>query len=92
MKCSSIVPIDEHGVTGSQSCHADQGGGCGALERDVIQRRSLHEEVSARLEADIHTGRYAEGDQLPSERELMERYGVGRPAVREALLSLREWG
>src|SRR5918999_902847 len=62
------------------------------MERDVIQRRKLHEEVSARLEADIHAGRYAEGDQLPSERELMERYGVGRPAVREALLALERMG
>jgi DNA-binding FadR family transcriptional regulator len=62
------------------------------MEREVIQRRKLHEEVAARLEADIHAGRYAEGDQLPSERELTERYGVGRPAVREALLSLEKMG
>src|SRR5918999_674171 len=60
------------------------------MERDVIQRRKLHEEVSARLEADIHAGRYAEVDQLPSERELMERYGVGRPAVREGVLHFQE--
>ena len=62
------------------------------MEREVIQRRKLHAEVAARIEADMHAGRYAEGDQLPSERELMERYGVGRPAVREALLSLEKMG
>ena len=29
---------------------------------------------------------------MPSERDLMQRYGVGRPAIREALLSLRNKG
>jgi GntR family transcriptional regulator, sialic acid-inducible nan operon repressor len=37
-------------------------------------------------------GRLQPGDALPSERELMERHGVGRPAVREALLSLQKAG
>src|SRR4051812_18278793 len=32
------------------------------------------------------------GDTLPSERQLMEMFGVGRPAVREALLSLEHAG
>ncbi len=58
----------------------------------AIRRRKLHEEVAARIEAAIVSGRYAPGDQLPSERELMEYYGVGRPAVREALLSLEKMG
>lgn len=35
---------------------------------------------------------YVAGDQLPSERELMERYGVGRPAVREALQNMAQLG
>src|SRR5918999_1067753 len=55
-------------------------------ERDLIQRRKLHEEVALRIEEMIHSGRYAVGAQLPSERELTERFGVGRPSVREALL------
>ncbi len=32
------------------------------------------------------------GDLLPSERQLMEEYGVGRPAVREALQTLDRMG
>ncbi len=62
------------------------------MERQVIQRRKLHAEVAARIEEQIHAGRWGEGDQLPSERDLMERFGVGRPAVREALLSLEKMG
>jgi GntR family transcriptional repressor for pyruvate dehydrogenase complex len=40
----------------------------------------------------IHDGTLKPGDQLPSERELMQRYGVGRPAVREALFALQKMG
>lgn len=57
-----------------------------------IRTRRLHEEVAARLEASITAGALGPGDSLPSERELMARYGVGRPAVREALLSLQQRG
>lgn len=32
------------------------------------------------------------GDELPSERKLMERYGVGRPAIREALQNMANMG
>ena len=32
------------------------------------------------------------GDKLPSERDLMRRYGVGRPAVREALQNMANVG
>jgi DNA-binding FadR family transcriptional regulator len=57
-----------------------------------IRTRRLHEEVAARIEATINAGALGPGDSLPSERELMGRYGVGRPAVREALLSLQQRG
>ncbi len=40
----------------------------------------------------IHEGQYLPGDQLPSERELMKQFGVGRPAVREALFALQKMG
>ena len=45
-----------------------------------------------RLEAMIHEGQYSPGDQLPSERDLMKQFGVGRPAVREALFALQKMG
>ncbi len=37
-------------------------------------------------------GEVRPGETLPSEHELMERFGVGRPAVREALQSLQTMG
>lgn len=58
----------------------------------LIRRRKIHEDVAAQIEDAIISGLYAEGDQLPPERELMERFGVGRPAVREALLLLERSG
>ena len=40
----------------------------------------------------IRAGRLAPGDKLPPERELGVRFGIGRPAVREALRSLEMAG
>jgi len=40
----------------------------------------------------IHEGQCLPGDQLPSERDLMKQFGVGRPAVREALFALQKMG
>jgi DNA-binding FadR family transcriptional regulator len=57
---------------------------------EPIQRRKLYQDVMDRLVELIRAEGYAPGDALPSEREIMERYGVGRPAVREALQNL-EW-
>lgn len=57
-----------------------------------IRRRKLYEEVADRLEAMIREGEFAPGSLLPSERELMERFDVGRSAVREAMLTLQRMG
>jgi Transcriptional regulators len=57
-----------------------------------IRRRKLYEEVVVRLEAMIHEGELNPGDLLPSERELMLHFGVGRPAIREALFALHRMG
>jgi GntR family transcriptional regulator, sialic acid-inducible nan operon repressor len=59
---------------------------------EPILRRKLYQEVVDRLLSRIESGEIAPGDPLPSERELMEAYGVGRPAIREALQSLERWG
>lgn len=45
-----------------------------------------------RLLQRIRSGEWGPGDQLPSERELMETYGVGRPAIREAQQDLARSG
>ncbi len=59
---------------------------------EIIPRRKLYQEVVDRLMERIRAGEIAPGAQLPSERELMEIYGVGRPAVREALQALERSG
>lgn len=50
------------------------------------------EEFTNELEALIVTEKLKIGTKLASERQLSEQYGLGRPAVREALRSLQERG
>ncbi|MBV9246331.1 MAG: FCD domain-containing protein [Methylobacteriaceae bacterium] len=64
----------------------------GWFDSEPIRRPRISEEVTRRLATAISEGVYRAGDFLPSERELMQRFGVGRPAVREALFSLRKMG
>jgi DNA-binding FadR family transcriptional regulator len=53
-----------------------------------IRRRKLHHEVADRLLSEIRAGNHPPGSLLPSERALMEMFGIGRPAIREALQGL----
>lgn len=62
------------------------------LDNRKITRRKLSDEVLDRLLRAIESGQYPPGTQLPSERDLMTAYGVGRPAVREALQALGNRG
>ena len=62
------------------------------MSHEPIARRKLYQEVQDRLLQRINAGEIRPGDQLPSERELMEFYGVGRVAVREALQELSRSG
>lgn len=55
---------------------------------EPILRRKLSDEVFDRLERMITSGELKPGDEMPSERVLMERFGVGRPAIREAMQAL----
>ena len=57
-----------------------------------IPRRKLADEILDRLLQLIERGEVEPGGFLPSERELMARFGVGRPAVREALQALAGMG
>lgn len=57
-----------------------------------IVKRKLSDYVLDRLMELINSGQFAPGDTFPSERELMEQFGVGRPAVREAMQTLQNAG
>lgn len=59
---------------------------------DKIARRKLSDEVLDRLLRMIQDREVEPGGDLPSERDLMKRFGVGRPAVREAMQSLAAMG
>jgi GntR family transcriptional repressor for pyruvate dehydrogenase complex len=48
--------------------------------------------IAQTLSEEIVSGRLPPGEQLPAERALATRYGVGRPLIREALRSLEELG
>ncbi|HEV7261173.1 MAG TPA: transcriptional regulator NanR [Bosea sp. (in: a-proteobacteria)] len=62
------------------------------MSTEPIPRRKLYQEVLDRLMTRINAGEFTPGEQLPSERELMDAYGVGRPAIREALQQLERSG
>jgi DNA-binding FadR family transcriptional regulator len=52
----------------------------------------IYEQVEEKIKEEIRTGRFAAESRLPSERELAALYGVGRPAVREAIGALQNEG
>lgn len=62
-------------------------------ETDHVERKpKLSEGVRDALLAHIRDGSLSPGDPLPSEREMMRRFGVGRPSIREAMQSLETAG
>lgn len=57
-----------------------------------LERRPIYEQVAEALREAILSGELPSGSPLPPERELSERYGVGRTTVREALRALQTKG
>ncbi|GLK72174.1 FCD domain-containing protein [Ancylobacter dichloromethanicus] len=57
-----------------------------------LRRDRLSDRIAKDIEERVLSGELTVGDRLPSERDLMAHYGVGRPAVREALLWLSKTG
>jgi len=57
-----------------------------------LGRRKRSHDIAELLESAMAAGEFEVGNQLPSEKELAERYGVGRPSVREALFLLQQQG
>lgn len=58
----------------------------------TIKRTQRSEEIRRQIEAAILNGDFAPGERLPSERELVETFGVSRVSVREAIRSLEALG
>lgn len=52
----------------------------------------LSEQVAQRLSDAIQTGEWGRGDRLPTEAALVERFGISRSVVREAISMLRNAG
>ena len=50
--------------------------------------RRLYEHIAEALSERITSGQYALGSRLPSERDLAQAFGVSRPTIREAVISL----
>src|SRR5215469_7910674 len=58
----------------------------------LVRTSRLYEQIVQQIEESIVKGALKPGDQLPAERELAQRFGVSRTAVREAVKALREKG
>jgi len=62
--------------------------GSDADTRAIVKETSVTEQVVDSVLDMLRSGRYGVGDRLPSERELIDRFDVGRSAVREATRDL----
>ena len=58
----------------------------------TVRTSRLYEQIVQQIEELILGGVLKPGDQLPAERDLAQRFGVSRTAVREAVKCLREKG
>ncbi len=57
-----------------------------------IAPHTIADQVVDQLRRLIETGEFKPGDRIPAERDLAQQFGVGRPAVREALRELKAQG
>ncbi|RYE22940.1 MAG: FadR family transcriptional regulator [Sphingobacteriales bacterium] len=57
-----------------------------------INRKTLAEEVAAKLQEQISLGYHKANEKLPIESELMKSFGVGRSSIREAIKLLANSG
>src|SRR5215471_4926128 len=62
------------------------------LNYRAVKTSRLYEQIVQQIEESIVKGDLKPGDQLPAERDLAQRFGVSRTAVREAVKALREKG
>ncbi len=80
---ASVVPDDIPGAAGAIA---------NGVASKPIERLRLSAQVTAELESLIISGELRSGETLPSERSLMQLFGVGRTSIREALFALQRKG
>jgi len=96
----SVAETREHDVDMRYSSRTTAGApaGCAPLRAGdhvvykLVRTSRLYEQIVQQIEESIVRGDLKPGDQLPAERELAQRFGVSRTAVREAVKALREKG
>jgi GntR family transcriptional regulator, transcriptional repressor for pyruvate dehydrogenase complex len=71
-----------------RASHALPTSALGATRRSA----KLTDSIIEALRQDIVTGRLAQGDRLPNERELAAHFGVSQPTIREAVRALDAMG
>jgi GntR family transcriptional regulator len=59
---------------------------------DPTSDRPVYKQIADHLRTAIARGRLREGDQLPSEAQLMDHYGVARMTIRNAMRLLQDEG
>lgn len=83
---SALLWLDQY----ERSYHMVQG--YPFMESRVDKRRPVYEEIREYIGEMIRKGELREGDKLPAERKLSQKFQVSRNSVREALRSLAEMG
>ena len=58
----------------------------------AVKKKRIYEDIVAQIQGLLADGELKSGDQLPSERELSERFQVSRTSVREAIRTLESMG
>lgn len=58
----------------------------------AVKSTRIYHDIACQIKHAIEVGEFCPGDQLPSERDLAEMFGVGRTTVREALRTLETEG
>ncbi|TNB46351.1 FadR family transcriptional regulator [Martelella lutilitoris] len=58
----------------------------------MLNKTLLPQSVARQLQTMIQSGELKDGEKIPSQRELSLKFGVSRPSLREALLTLETLG
>lgn len=87
----SVLRYSSRTIAGVSAGCAESGAGYSTVYK-LVRTSRLYEQIVQQIEESIVQGNLKPGDQLPAERDLAQRFGVSRTAVREAVKALREKG